>query len=706
MNLTLGKKIGGGFSIVLLLALAVGFLAIRAMNSGVTASNNIAEDRVPRLIVYNDLQKNLLMAAYNARAFSDTGDENTLTATYGYLKKLRANVAQVREFNEKVYYENTAKFLDKFSADLDRYESIIDDQVLSTREINETTMKIVEVGRVALGKLEEMIRAMSSTQRDFLNAGNLSTAATYTMNMADTSSVYARLAAVLEQLLLAERNSDASLLKSVRESLPAILEDAKTVRTRLVRQECLDLFDSGAEAYQQLVELAGKLADSQEKSMSQASARVALYLDLVKQSEGIIELTTSNTTQTVNDAAATLSSSTHMITILLCSVLVVGLALALLITRMVVNPLIRTQAFARAVAGGDLERELDVHSKDETGMLADDLRAMVVSLKQSISEAHRKSEEAEKASAEAKEAMGRAEEAARRAESAKKEGMLAAANQLESVVDAISSASTELSAQIEQSDKSARHSAERLAEAATAMNEMNSTVQEVAKNASSTAQMSSETKQQASHGAEIVRQSLESTERVHKASLELKTDMEALNRHAESISNIMSMISDIADQTNLLALNAAIEAARAGEAGRGFAVVADEVRKLAEKTMASTNEVGAAVAAIQESTAKSVKSVEDAVEQIAQSTELAQQSGQALEGIVGNADATADQVNAIAAASEEQSAASEEINQSIEEVNRISGEVAQAMGQASMAINDLAAQAQNLSRLIEDMKRA
>lgn len=87
MNLTLGKKIGGGFSIVLLLALAVGFLAIRAMNSGVTASNNIAEDRVPRLIVYNDLQKNLLMAAYNARAFSDTGDESVLTATYVYLKK-------------------------------------------------------------------------------------------------------------------------------------------------------------------------------------------------------------------------------------------------------------------------------------------------------------------------------------------------------------------------------------------------------------------------------------------------------------------------------------------------------------------------------------------------------------------------------------------------------------------------------------------
>ena len=130
------------------------------------------------------------------------------------------------------------------------------------------------------------------------------------------------------------------------------------------------------------------------------------------------------------------------------------------------------------------------------------------------------------------------------------------------------------------------------------------------------------------------------------------------------------------------------------------------VRQLAEKTMASTSEVGKVVTAIQESTTRSVRSVESAVEQIAQAADLAHQSGQALENIVTDADAAADQVSAIAAASEEQSAASEEINQSIEQVNAISGELAQAMGQASQAINDLAAQAQNLSRLIEDMKHA
>ena len=237
------------------------------------------------------------------------------------------------------------------------------------------------------------------------------------------------------------------------------------------------------------------------------------------------------------------------------------------------------------------------------------------------------------------------------------------------------------------------------------MNEMNATVQEVAKNAGAASSASAETKAKAEAGASIVQNSLESINAVHQVSLELKDDMTELNEHAQAINRIMGVISDIADQTNLLALNAAIEAARAGEAGRGFAVVADEVRKLAEKTMASTNDVGSAIKSIQESTAKSLDSMDKAVEQVNRATDYANQSGTALQEIVTTVESTADQVNAIATASEEQSAASEEINHTITQVNDMSQQTAEAMSEAAKAVSDLAAQAQRLTELIAGMRQ-
>ena len=385
--------------------------------------------------------------------------------------------------------------------------------------------------------------------------------------------------------------------------------------------------------------------------------------------------------------------------------ILIAVVLTVLIVRNTVHQLGKDPGELNGIAHRVVDGDYDIDDGGKKMGVYGAIVEMVNALKTHIENAQRESENAREQSRKAREAMEQAEAASREAQS-KTEAMLAAADKLEQVGSVVSSASTQLSAQIEQSDRGAAESAQRLSEAATAMNEMTATVQEVAKNAGSASAASAETREKAEAGAQVVEKAVHSIEQVHQMSLELKGDMVQLNEHAQDITRIMNVISDIADQTNLLALNAAIEAARAGEAGRGFAVVADEVRKLAEKTMASTNDVGNAIKSIQESTAKSMTGVDQAVERIGEANELASRSGQALEEIVATVEATADQVNAIATASEEQSAASEEINQSIVQVNDMSRQTAEAMAEAAKAVSDLAAQAQGLTNLIQELKEA
>jgi len=510
--------------------------------------------------------------------------------------------------------------------------------------------------------------------------------------------------------------SDPDQIETVSRDKAAVLEkiggSLKTYEPLISEPEEKEGFPRFMDGWKRFLQFDKKIDELEAKGDRAGAAALAagdsakVLMETLKILDTLIEVNNKGADKSAAAALEAFVSGKTGIIVALALAILIGGGLALLLTRNIMLQLAEDPGYLLAVAteisGGNLDVKFKP-ARSEIGVYPV-LIKMVANLKAKIAEADRKTEEAAKESQAAKESELAAEAAKQRAELAKSEGMLQAAGQIEGVVEIVTSASEELSAQIEQSSRGSEEQAQRIGETATSMEEMNATVLEVAKNASQAAETADRAKRKANDGSAVVGQVVAGIGEVQAQALELKTDMTSLGRQAEEIGHIMNVISDIADQTNLLALNAAIEAARAGEAGRGFAVVADEVRKLAEKTMTATKEVGDAIRGIQDGARKNSTSVDLAVKKIEGATALAGESGAALEEIVALVDLTTDQVRAIATASEEQSSASEEINRSIEDVNRIAADTTDAMRQSAQAVSELANQSQILKNLVEQMK--
>ncbi|GAB6183939.1 methyl-accepting chemotaxis protein [Thermodesulfovibrio hydrogeniphilus] len=210
---------------------------------------------------------------------------------------------------------------------------------------------------------------------------------------------------------------------------------------------------------------------------------------------------------------------------------------------------------------------------------------------------------------------------------------------------------------------------------ATAAEEMTQTITDIANNASRASETATEAMETAKKGQSTSEQAVQKVNIVYQTTNELGTMIEKLNQRASEIGEIVTVIKDIADQTNLLALNAAIEAARAGEQGRGFAVVADEVRKLAERTIRATDEISKKIGAIQHETSLTAQSMQKELAEVKEVTEAVRSIGNALGEIVSSVVKVKDQITQIATAVEEQSAASEEVTRNIEESAKIASHI-------------------------------
>ncbi|TFY88688.1 methyl-accepting chemotaxis protein [Pseudomonas kairouanensis] len=359
------------------------------------------------------------------------------------------------------------------------------------------------------------------------------------------------------------------------------------------------------------------------------------------------------------DVESAQARSLQLISTLLA--LLVGIIAALVITRQITRPLQETLAVVERIASGDLSHNIQVTRRDELGVLQQGIQRMGTTLRELISG-------------------------------------------IRDGVTQIASAAEELSAVTEQTSAGVNSQKIETDQVATAMHEMTATVQEVARNAEQASQAASDADGQAREGDKVVAEAIAQIERL-AAEVARSTDaMSHLQQESNKIGSVMDVIKAVAEQTNLLALNAAIEAARAGEAGRGFAVVADEVRGLAQRTQKSTEEIEGLVAGLQNGTQQVANVMNNSRSLTDSSVELTRKAGVSLENITRTVSNIQSMNQQIAAAAEQQSAVAEEISRSIVNVRDVSEQTATASDETAKSSVELARLGSQLQQMVSHFR--
>nr|WP_122586924.1 methyl-accepting chemotaxis protein [Pseudomonas viridiflava] len=338
-------------------------------------------------------------------------------------------------------------------------------------------------------------------------------------------------------------------------------------------------------------------------------------------------------------------------------VLLIGIFAAFVITRQITVPLNDTVIAARRIAEGDLTQDTATTRQDELGLLLNTMQHMTVSLR----------------------------------------GLIGG---IGNGITQIATAAEELSAGSEQTSAGVAQQKNEVDQVATAMNEMASTVQEVARNTEDASKAAKQASERAAHGSSVVQHATREIGQLAGEVKELGQAMQRLTEDSGKIGSVIDVIKAVAEQTNLLALNAAIEAARAGEQGRGFAVVADEVRSLAQRTQNSTTEIEALIQALQQGTGAAAGLMDASLQRTEGTVVLARQAEQALVEINQSISTIEQMSQQISASAEQQSAVTEEINRSVLSVRDIADQSAAATEQSAASTVELARLGSDLQNMV------
>ncbi|MHC8404667.1 MULTISPECIES: methyl-accepting chemotaxis protein [unclassified Pseudomonas] len=627
-NVSVNRKLGIGFGLVLLLTLLITFTGWTGLGEVMSRG-----DKLGFISSLNDLSKELRIArqAYEMRRGEQGPEEvNQL------LGKLDSGLNTARTLIEQ---PSDIALIDQQLAAVSEYKRAFGAMTQASAQREDARSKLGAAADNAVAKIAEIEKSM--LQGD---------------NIAQFNSVV-DLSKQLQQARYQVRgytySGRADAEQPALDAIDAALKTLSSLTTSLPEEFAANLQQSG-ESLKTYRAAVSQFRDSQ-------TANAAALKSMSAQGDVLID---ASTKLTVSQTVVRDTDAAHAKNMLMWATglaLVISLFAAWFITRQIVTPLNETLKVAERIAAGDLTHNLASQRRDELGQLQRAIQSMTEGLRVLIS------------------GIG--------------EG-----------VTQIASAAEELSAVTEQTSAGVNSQKIETDQVATAMNEMTATVQEVARNAEEASEAAAAADQQAREGDKVVGEAIAQIERL---ALEVGNSTEAmghLKRESDKIGSVLDVIKSVAQQTNLLALNAAIEAARAGEAGRGFAVVADEVRSLAQRTQKSTEEIEELIIGLQTGTQQVATIMDNSRTLTDSSVELTRRAGGSLENITRTVSAIQSMNQQIAAAAEQQTAVAEEINRSVLNVRDVSEQTSAASEETAASSIELARLGTHLQTLVGRFK--
>jgi methyl-accepting chemotaxis protein len=614
-NLKLGMKLGLGFGMLILIAIVLGGMAIFNMQQVSGASQRLAEEYVPEVSIANDLERASMMSMYAMRGYAYSEQDSYWQEATSNLNEVQENIEKAQQHAEK-YPE-----LVQLKKDVEIASGGVEKYVGLANETNRLLAAMKKNREAMFTSAEKYMKNCS----EFLES----------QNQAMERELYqgasaAKLAERLKKITLVNDIIDLGNDARVNNFKAQATRDPEVMRSAMANFPKMEAKFKALSAITQRAVNVQQIANTRDAAKEYGDAMQA-YLDnflamqelnasrsvagaeVLKASKGTAMAGVKATQDRADAAVTALGTASFIMVVGLAVALVLGVILAIFLTRMITNPVLAGVEFAKALSEGDLTQTVDVYQKDEIGMLAEALRNMNRQLTQVVSD-------------------------------------------VQSATDNVAAGSEELSSSSEALSQGATEQAASIEEVSSSMEEMASNINQNAANAKETDELATQSARDARESGDAVDQTVT-----------------AMNSIAEKI----SIVEEIARQTNLLALNAAIEAARAGEHGKGFAVVAAEVRKLAERS-------GAAAAEISELSSNSVQ--------------VAEKAGTMLKELVPNIEKTANLVQEIASASDEQNTGAGQINQAINQLDSVIQQNASASEEMASTSEELAGQGQQLQQ--------